>query len=429
MYAATRVGNGARGFFAECPVTLRIEVRRRPFTMRALPTFAYIARSADGRRVKGHADAVSESAVLTDLASRGLSPISVAHSDHRRKERRVGVRPLASSYRQLSELLRSGVPLLRAIRLLARGKSNVTLARCWGEVAEALAGGERLADAMSKHERTFAPVHVAMVRAGERGAFLEPVLARLATLLEQQADLRGRVIGNMLYPAVLLMVGAGVVLASLVFFVPKFEEFFSKMPSLPMPTRILLASSALVTGNVWLTVVLVMLVIAGIVWAARSDRVRLELLRRAMKLPYLGSLFSAIAVARFARMLGTLLENGIPMLQALDIARDSAGNPILADAISRAATAVKHGETLSKPLEECGLFPEDVLEMISVGESSNNLPSVLVRLADTLESRIDRMLAMMLRLMEPAMLLVIAVVVMFIFLALVVPMMQLSSQL
>ena len=148
-----------------------------------------------------------------------------------------------------------------------------------------------------------------------------------------------------------------------------------------------------------------------------------------MKLPYLGGLFSSIAVARFARMLGTLLENGIPMLQALEIARDAAGNPILAQAISRAADAVKHGETLSEPLEQSGLFPEDVLEMISVGENSNNLPSVLVRLADTLESRIDRMLAMLLRLMEPVMLLVIAVVVMFIFLALVVPMMQLSSHL
>ncbi len=394
-----------------------------------MPTFAYIALSADGRRVKGQSEGASESAVLTELATRGLSPISVAPSRAVRSEGRVSVRSLAASYRQLSELLRSGVPLLRALRLLARGKSNATLARCWGEVADALSSGERLADAMSKHERTFAPVHVAMVRAGERGAFLEPVLARLATLLEQQADLRGKVIGNLLYPAVLLLVGAGVVLASLIFFVPKFEEFFSKMPSLPMPTRILLASSALVTGNAWLTVALVIVVGAGVIFALRSSSVRLWMLQRAMKLPYLGSLFSAIAVARFARMLGTLLENGIPMLQALDIARDSAGNPILADAIGRAATAVKQGDALSKPLEESGLFSEDVLEMISVGESANNLPSVLVRLADTLESRIDRMLAMMLRLMEPAMLLVIAVVVMFIFLALVVPMMQLSSQL
>jgi general secretion pathway protein F/type IV pilus assembly protein PilC len=134
-------------------------------------------------------------------------------------------------------------------------------------------------------------------------------------------------------------------------------------------------------------------------------------------------------VARFARMLGTLLENGIPMLQAIEIARDSAGNPVLSRALHNASEAVRQGEQLSKPLAESGLFPEDVIEIVAVGESANTLPSVLVRLADTLESRIDRTLAMLLRLMEPAMLLLIAGVVMFIFLALVVPMMNLSSQL
>jgi general secretion pathway protein F/type IV pilus assembly protein PilC len=148
-----------------------------------------------------------------------------------------------------------------------------------------------------------------------------------------------------------------------------------------------------------------------------------------MHVPMLGPLFASIAVARFARMLGTLLENGIPMLQAIEIARDSAGNPVLSRALHNASEAVRQGEQLSKPLAESGLFPEDVIEIVAVGESANTLPSVLVRLADTLESRIDRTLAMLLRLMEPAMLLLIAGVVMFIFLALVVPMMNLSSQL
>jgi general secretion pathway protein F/type IV pilus assembly protein PilC len=282
---------------------------------------------------------------------------------------------------------------------------------------------------MDKHPRIFAPVHVAMIRAGERGAFLEPVLARLATLLEQQADLRGRVIGNLLYPAVLLLVGAGVIVASLVFFVPKFAEFFSKMPDLPIATRLLLATSAIVTAHAWLTVSFVLATLVGVVIALRNPSVRLQMVRTSMRVPTLGPLFASIAVARFARMLGTLLENGIPMLQALDIARDSAGNPILADAVTRASELVRHGEPLSKPLADSGLFPDDVLEIISVGESANNLPSVLIRLADTMEARIDRTLGMLLRLMEPAMLLVIAGVVMFIFLALVVPMMQLSSQL
>jgi general secretion pathway protein F/type IV pilus assembly protein PilC len=148
-----------------------------------------------------------------------------------------------------------------------------------------------------------------------------------------------------------------------------------------------------------------------------------------MRLPFVGPLLSSIAVARFARMLGTLLENGIPMLDALEIARESAGNPILAESIARASESVRHGEPLGARLAESGFLGDDVVEMIAVGESANNLPSVLVRLADTLEARIDRMLAALLKLMEPAMLLVIACVVMFIFIALVVPMMRRSSQL
>jgi general secretion pathway protein F/type IV pilus assembly protein PilC len=391
-----------------------------------VPTFAYTAIDPSGRRVKGRLDAASEQAAFADLKTKGISPIQVVEVAARRSGGRVGVRALAASYRQLSELLRSGVPLLRALRLLGKGKSNPTLAKAWSDIADSLAAGERFADAMSRHPRIFATVHVAMVRAGERGAFLEPVLARLATLLEQQADLRGRVIGNLMYPLVLLLVGAA---ASLVFFVPKFQDFFDKLPSLPLATRILLGASDLFTAHAYVIIALALATTATVVWLFRRAGFRYWLATVLMRAPMLGPLFASIAVARFARMLGTLLENGIPMLQAIDIARDSAGNPVLARALERASESVRQGEQLSKPLAESGLFAEDVIEIIAVGESANTLPSVLVRLADTLEARIDRALATVLRLMEPAMLLFIALVVMFIFLALVVPMMQLSSQL
>ena len=379
--------------------------------------------------MRGRVEAASEAVLLSDLAAKGLAPIRVDAARARATGKRVGVRALSASYRQLSELLRSGVPLLKALRLLGRSKSNATLAAAWNEVADAIASGERFADAMSRHPRVFAPVHVAMVRAGERGAFLEPVLARLATLLEQQADLRGRVIGNLMYPAVLLLVGAGVVVASLVFFVPKFQDFFDKLPSLPLATRVLLGASEILTRHAFALAFLLAAAVAATVVLLRKPAVRYWLSEQLMRVPLLGPLFSSIAVARFSRMLGTLLENGIPMLQAIEIARDSAGNPVLSRALDRAADSVRQGEQLSRPLADSGLFSEDVVEIISVGESANTLPSVLVRLADTLESRIDRSLSMLLRLMEPAMLLAIAAVVMFIFLALVVPMMQLSSQL
>jgi len=211
--------------------------------------------------------------------------------------------------------------------------------------------------------------------------------------------------------------------------VPKFQDFFDKLPSLPFATRILLGASELFTGHAYLIVALALAIGGGAAWLFRKPAFRYWLAATLMRAPMLGPLFASIAVARFARMLGTLLENGIPMLQAIDIARDSAGNPVLSRALDRASEAVRQGEQLSRPLAESGLFAEDVIEIIAVGESANTLPSVLVRLADTLEARIDRTLAMLLRLMEPAMLLFIALVVMFIFLALVVPMMQLSSQL
>jgi len=211
--------------------------------------------------------------------------------------------------------------------------------------------------------------------------------------------------------------------------VPKFEEFFSKMPDLPLPTRLLLGTSSALTAHPALTTTLCAVGAAAAVLLLRRAATRAWIARRALRLPAIGPLLASIAVARFARMLGTLLENGIPMPEAIEISRGSAGNPVLADALARAGEAVRHGEPLSRPLADSGLFAEDVVEMISVGESANNLPSVLVRLAEVLESRIDRTLATLLRLMEPAMLLVIAGIVMFIFLALVVPMMQLSSQL
>jgi general secretion pathway protein F/type IV pilus assembly protein PilC len=230
-------------------------------------------------------------------------------------------------------------------------------------------------------------------------------------------------------PAVLLLVGAGVVVASLVFFVPKFQDFFDKLPSLPLATRVLLGASEIFTQHAFALAFLLVATVAAVVVLLRKPAVRYWCSEQLMRVPLLGPLFSSIAVARFSRMLGTLLENGIPMLQAIEIARDSAGNPVLSRALDRAADSVRQGEQLSRPLADSGLFSEDVVEIISVGESANTLPSVLVRLADTLESRIDRSLSMLLRLMEPAMLLLIAAVVMFIFLALVVPMMQLSSQL
>jgi general secretion pathway protein F/type IV pilus assembly protein PilC len=376
--------------------------------------FAYIARDPAGRKVTGRLDSASEAAAVAEIEARGLVPVRIdpARASGRRPAR-VPIRVVARAYQQLGDLLRAGVPLLKALRLLGKGKANPTLAAAMNDVADRVAEGERFADALERHPRIFPTIQVAMVRAGERGGFLEDVLGRLGSFLERQADVRAKVVGNLIYPVVLLVVGLGIVVAALVFFVPKFKDFFAKM-SLPLSTRLLLLLSEILVG--WWPLVLLGLaaVIGFSVWAARRDDYRRAASDLMIRMPKLGPLLVSIAVARFARTLGTLLDNGIPILQSLQIAREAAGMPALAEAIDRAAEAVRAGEPLARPLGDSGLIEEDVIEMVGVGESANNL---------------GKALAMLIRLMEPALLLFLAGLVLFIFLALIVPMMQLSSSL
>ncbi len=391
-----------------------------------MATFEYIARDGSGQRIVGRLAGASEQAVLSELHARDLAPVRVQELKERRSRRRVSARQLATSYRQLSDLLRASVPMLRALRLLGRSKSNPALAEVWARVAEDVSEGARLADAMGQFEQVFPNVQLAMVRAGERGGFLEDVLERMGTFLEQQADMRGKVIGNLIYPALLLAVGVGVLVWAMLVFVPKFEQFYSRM-EVPWPTQALMTGSDLLQSY-WLVLVgVIVAAVVGFIWARRHAPFRRRVATMVNRTPRLGTLVQAMAVARFARILGTLLENGIALLTAMQISRDAAGHILLEEAIEDATEAVRSGESLSDPLAASGMFSDDVLEMISIGESANNLAPVLINIADTIEKRIDRMLAIFLRLIEPLLLMGIALIVVFIFVALIVPMLQLSS--
>lgn len=391
-----------------------------------MATFEYIARDGKGERIVGKLAGASEQAVLSELHARDLAPVRVQELTERRRRRRVSLRQLATSYRQLADLLRASVPMLRALRLLGRSKSNPKLADVWSKIAEDVAEGARLADAMGQFDDVFPDVQLAMVRAGERGGFLEDVLERMGMFLEQQADTRGKVVGNLIYPALLLIVGVGVLFWAMLVFVPKFEQFYSRM-QVPWPTQALLTGSNLLE-NYWLAMLGgVAGVVGAFIWARRRPAFRRRVAVIVSKTPRLGTLVQALAVARFARILGTLLENGIALLTAMQISRDAAGHILLEEAIDDATEAVRSGESLSDPLAASGMFSDDVLEMISIGESANNLAPVLINIADTIEKRIDRMLAVFLRLIEPILLMGIALIVVFIFVALIVPMLQLSS--
>jgi general secretion pathway protein F len=394
--------------------------------------YSYIARDAAGQRVTGQVTAATAQAVLVELESRQLAPVRVqeVHESlrYRSMRHRIGVRLLANAYRQLADLLRAGVPLLRALKLLGRSKSNPRLAKVMSNIASAVADGSRLADAMAAHGEVFPPVQVAMVRAGERGGFLEQVLTRMGSFLEQEADLRAKVIGNLIYPVVLLGFLVVLITVALVAIVPQFRGFYARI-ELPWPTKALLAASDLTT-KYWL-ITLISIVLASLLgWHLwRQPGVRRALTILQMRIPRVGSFLSNLAVARFARILGTLLGNGIPMLSAMQIARDAAGNVLLAEAIDSAVDAVRAGDSLAEPLSMSGLFAEDVVEMIRVGESANNLHEVLITIADTIDRRVERILSVLVRLMEPALLLVMGSAVFFMALALIIPMIRMSTSL
>ena len=394
-----------------------------------MANFAYLARDQEGRSVSGTVEGLNPGAVVSELQSRGLAPVRVTEAASAPATgRKVPTVRLAAAYRQLADLLRAGVPLLRSLRLLARSKSHAGLAEAMAAIADSVAEGERFADAMGRFPRTFPSVQVAMIRAGERGGFLEQVLARLGAFLEKQSEMKGKVIGNLIYPVVLLVVVLGLVVAALVFFVPKFADLFAEM-QLPLATRVLLGLSAWLTGWWPLLLVLCVAAVAGWIWMSRRPGARRTIAAGQLRLPGIGPILRNLAVARFCRTLGTLLENGIPLIAAMQISRDAAGNPVLAEAVDAAVESVRSGEPLAAPLGRSGLFPEDTLEMIAVGESANNLPEVLIGVADGAERRIDSLLTILVRLMEPALLLLLAGLVLFIFMALVVPMMQMGSDL
>lgn len=393
-----------------------------------MASFRYIAVSAAGARVSGEIAAPNEQAVLAELEVRQLTPVKVeARVERAARGARIPVRHLAEAYGQVADLLRAGVPLMRALKLLGSLKSRPNVARAFGKLAESVEKGSDLAAAMEEQAGAFATVHVAMVRAGERGGFLDQVMARLAKLVTAQADLRAKVVGNMIYPAVLASVGTLVGLFIFVFMVPPFRD--QMKGTMPTITRVVFGISDLLTQLWWVT--LLVLVAGGIAgWRlSKIERVRAWVSQRLPRMPVVGGLLRAVVAARVCGLMGSMLANGVPLLSALAIAREGSGSRPMANALGDAMERVRQGQGLSQPLAASGMLDPDVVEMIAVGEGANNLDEVFDRVAETLEARVDRRLTIVVRLIEPLMLVVIASVVGVVAVALILPMVQMSSRL
>lgn len=385
--------------------------------------------TASGERIAGSLAGANEQAILSELESRRLTPVAVEAQKERPAalRRRVKKRALAMSYQQVADLLRAGVPLLRALKLLGRRRSQPQLAQVYRELSEAVEDGEELADAMQRRPDVFPVVHIAMVRAGERGGFIESVLERLASFVQSQAELQSKVLGSLTYPAVLVSIGTIILGVIFGIFVPKFEPMFDQLNRLPAVTAFVFFLSDLI-GAYGLYTLVGIVALGVMAWRlARRDDVRRALTRAQTFAPVIGPLTRAMATARFCRMLGTMLANGVPVLMAMDISKQAAGNMLLIEAVEEATEAVRGGDELAPPLERSGLFSDDVIEMISVGESANNLDAVLVTIADTIDQRVERLLTNAVKLIEPLILVVIAIAIATVAMALILPIVQMSS--
>ncbi|MCA9051061.1 MAG: type II secretion system F family protein [Planctomycetaceae bacterium] len=403
-----------------------------------MPEFDYIARELTGKQVTGTLTAGSEKDALAALQGQNLFPVRVGLSEATRRQavvgsRRVPGRFLTIFYNQLADLLRSGVPLLRSLQLLEDQTSHPALRLVVQDIREQIADGMRLNDAMKRHPKAFNSLTVSMVRAGEEGGFLEDVLARVATFNDHQEELRSRVTGAMIYPVVLMGVGTIIISVLLVWFVPKFSEIFGRMRDqgkLPWATTALLSFSDQLQQSWYIIVPALAMTAFGVyyyVWASDNPEVRRQVDQWKLKLPGLGPIVQNLAVARFCRMLGTLLGNGVPILQSLKIAKDASGNQVLSQAIGQAADNVSGGKSLAVPLRASGQFSREIVEMISIGEEANNLEKVLIGIADSLEKYTSRKIDVVVRLLEPFMLLIMAAIVGFVIAGLLLPIMNMSS--
>jgi type II secretory pathway component PulF len=400
-----------------------------------MPEFVYTARTLSGDDVAGSLTAASKRETLSALAEQSLFPLHVENADRPKSKwqlkKRIGAPVLATNLTQLADLLQNGVPLLGALEILAEQATHPTMGEVLADVRDRIADGASLEEAFALHPDVFNELSISMVRAGSEGAFLEDALKRTADFMELQEELKSRFLGAMYYPAFLAATGFVVTLVLIVFFVPKFAELFAMLErqgrSLPLITVVLLGLSD-VLGRYGL---ILAVAAAGLIYwlrqVARTRRGRLLVDRWKLKIPVAGKIFLGYAVSRFCRILGTLLRNGVPILRALDISSGSTGNRVLAEAILQSAENISSGETLSRPLAECGVIPRSVMAMISVAEESNTLDEVLMNVADGMDRKLGRQLDMMVRMIEPLMLLVMGAVIMFVLIGLLLPIFEMST--
>jgi len=403
-----------------------------------MPVFAYRGLSGSGRSIAGVIDADSPRTARGKLREQGIFPTDLAEEAAGEARsvkrwlpalgRRVPATELALLTRQLGALLGAGVQLVEALGTLADQSSRPAVKRMLSQVREAVREGSSLADALAAHPNVFSDLYVGMVRAGETAGALEAVLARLAEYSERQSEFMSKVRGALTYPIIMMCVGSLIMIFLMSYVVPQITMIFQQQHVvLPLMTRVLIALSSFVTGY-WPVLVASLLGITGTIRFGLSTRRGRRIYDRiVLRVPYLGQTMIRVMCARFARTLATLLSSGVQLLPALSAVKRVVTNGLLADAVEQSRESIREGHGMGQTLQRSALFPPLLVEMIKVGERSGELEQMLERVADNYEREVEGSLRQMTTLLEPLMTLAMAGVILFMMLAVLMPIFQLNQ--
>jgi type IV pilus assembly protein PilC len=423
-----------------------------------MPRYTYVALDSRGQESAGLVDASSTNEAIGQLRQAGYFPTNVCEegkgggADGKtarraakpvRAERAAGsknivlfqrksVKPktLMIFTRQLATLIDAGLPLLRSLNVLAKQERDSVLKNTINKLADSVQGGSTFSEGLAQHPRLFNDLYVNMVRAGELGGVLELVLTRLAEFQEKAQKVKNKVVAAMVYPIIVLLLAMAIMTFLLIFIVPKFETIFHDMlgdKPLPAITLFVIGVSDFMQHHWAVLLGVIVVTVAGSKFAARTRAGRAMIDRIKLRAPLFGDLIRKTSISRFSRTLGTLVTSGVPILQALNVTRETAGNTVIARAISQVHDSVKEGESIVQPLEASGAFPPMVISMIDVGEETGQLPEMLLKIAEVYDDEVDNSVAALTSLLEPIMIVLLALIVGTIVIALFMPLISIIS--
>lgn len=387
-----------------------------------MPLFKFKAVTPEGRMTEGTLEAVDQNAAFAKLQEQGQLPIKVVSSEERGilgaefilpwKRKRVRRADLLVFTQELATLIGAGLPLDRSLTILGGLTENEYLRGIVKDLLREIKGGKSLSDAMANYPHVFPKLYVSMVKAGEAGGALDVILLRLIEYLEEAEELKNYFTSSMIYPLILGTVSSAAIILMVTFVIPKFADIFENAGApVPLPMKIMLGISGLITGYWWL----ILLVIIGSFLIFRrhlnSEKGRRQLDTALLRMPLVGSLMTQLEVSRFSRTLGTLLKSAVPMLQSINIVREVVGNTIISSALDNVIAGVKKGDGLAKPLQETRVFPDFSIHLLEVGEETGRLDEMLIRVADTYDRDVRNTVKRLVALFEPLIILFMGVVI------------------